>query len=255
MNLAGDHQVELNRYLNHFRAKKDGVIKEVDLALNEFREDNVQDSIFNREDVEAMMDKLKEEMRKVLDQEITNLVRVSGIYVQTVLTEAEKSQVNIKIDMNLIENNTAIENIKKFESKNVKDIEVTKTSKSMGAKLPTLSGGSEDAAKKIQELEAEVASLKQRNQDLQVDLIKLTKEKSSNVQTFSLRTEGDYAEEIHDLKTKMKEYEVMIQEMKEELNKKMNDSVQFNNLKKLMQQRNEQIKTLRERLSKYETVE
>lgn len=45
----------------------------------------------------------------------------------------------------------------------------------------------------------------------------------------------------------MKEYELMIQEMKEELNKKMNESVQFNNLKKLMQQRNEQIKTLRER--------
>lgn len=39
----------------------------------------------------------------------------------------------------------------------------------------------------------------------------------------------------------------MVQEMKEELNKKMNESVQFNNLKKLMQQRNEQIKTLRER--------
>lgn len=45
----------------------------------------------------------------------------------------------------------------------------------------------------------------------------------------------------------MKEYELMVQEMKEELNKKMNESVQFNNLKKLMQQRNEQIKTLRER--------
>lgn len=51
MNLAGEHQVELNRYLTYFRSKKDGVLKEVDQALNEFREDNVTDSIFNREDV------------------------------------------------------------------------------------------------------------------------------------------------------------------------------------------------------------
>lgn len=50
------------------------------------------------------MDKLKDEVRKVLDQEIMSLVRVSGIYVQTVLTEAEKKEANIKIDLNLIEN-------------------------------------------------------------------------------------------------------------------------------------------------------
>lgn len=104
------------------------------------------------------MDKLKDEVRKVLDQEIMSLVRVSGIYVQTVLTEAEKKEANIKIDLNLIENkypsslqaiwpensdliSTALENMKKFETKSTKDFEITgtKPSKGMGAKLPTLS--------------------------------------------------------------------------------------------------------------------
>ena len=51
MNLATEHQVELNRYLSHFRSKKDGVLKELDQILTEFRQDNVVDSIFNREDV------------------------------------------------------------------------------------------------------------------------------------------------------------------------------------------------------------
>lgn len=39
------------------------------------------------------------------------------------------------------------------------------------------------------------------------------------------------------------------------MNKKLNESSQFNNLKKMLQTKNEQIKKLRDRLGKHENVE
>ncbi len=53
----------------------------------------------------------------------------------------------------------------------------------------------------------------------------------------------------------MKSSELLIDELSSDMNKKLNESSQFNNLKKMLQTKNEQIKKLRDRLAKHENVE
>jgi len=53
----------------------------------------------------------------------------------------------------------------------------------------------------------------------------------------------------------LKSSELLIDELSSDMNKKLNESSQFNNLKKMLQTKNEQIKKLRDRLAKHENVE
>mmetsp|Transcript_207 Transcript_207/g.182 ORF Transcript_207/g.182 Transcript_207/m.182 type:complete len:134 (+) Transcript_207:427-828(+) len=131
--------------------------------------------------------------------------------------------------------------------------------KKLGAKLNPLGSGGGDSAK-VQEMQKEIDALKAKNGQLQQDLIKLNKEKSSgsgaqNSGGFSIKSENEFIEENNMLSEKLTSTQKQLEELKDDMNKKLNESVQFNNMKKMMQQKNDQIKTLRTKLSKYETVD
>lgn len=91
MDLSSDHQAELNKYLKFFHRKKEEIINELELVSDEFKEDNVLDELYNNEDVQNIVDKHSESVSTHLKNELTNLVRLSGVYLNFCLNKAEES--------------------------------------------------------------------------------------------------------------------------------------------------------------------
>jgi len=234
--LKSEHQLEINKYLNFMKLKKDKCIKEVEAAFSDMKSDVLVESIYNKEDVEEILQKFLAETTKIMETDVTNLIRSSGAYVQTALTEAEKAGLEIHVDLNFLDSNQAIENIKTLEKKPTKELD--SKPKGFGAKLATLQGGfNNDPAlnTKIQDLTKEVEGLKLRNQQLQAELVKQIKEKGGQKESmgeFSLTSESDYRNEIKQLEDKVRNKALEYDELKGDMAKKLNDSVQFQNLKK-----------------------
>ena len=62
-------------------------------------------------------------------------------------------------------------------------------------------------------------------------------------------------EELHSAKLELKTKEELIDSLKQEQEKRLNESKQFITLKKLIQTKNEQLKVIRTKLEKYEPPE
>uniref|UniRef100_A0A7S3CMM1 Leucine zipper transcription factor-like protein 1 n=1 Tax=Strombidium rassoulzadegani TaxID=1082188 RepID=A0A7S3CMM1_9SPIT len=108
-----------------------------------------------------------------------------------------------------------------------------------------------------QTLANENDSLKKQISDLQANLDKMTLERAKGsgsskqleMQIVELENKVMMLEE-----EKRQEKEANLQN-KEELNKKVNNLTQVNNMKKMIMDKNSHIKTLRDRLSKYENLD
>lgn len=90
MDLSSDHNAELNKYLNFFHRKKEEVINELELIGDEFKEDNVNEELYNSEDALKLIDKHTKAIQGHLKSEITNLIRLSGVYLNFCLNKAEE---------------------------------------------------------------------------------------------------------------------------------------------------------------------
>jgi hypothetical protein len=90
MELTADHTAELNKYLNFFHRKKDEIINELELISDEFKEDNIHEELYNAEDAQALIEKHSKSVSGHLKSEITNLIRLSGVYLNFCLNKAEE---------------------------------------------------------------------------------------------------------------------------------------------------------------------
>lgn len=140
-----------------------------------------------------------------------------------------------------------------------------------GARLPTLQSGFNNDPSLVQELrekKEELATLRDRLTRLQSQLTAVMSEKEelseraahlAHSQSQLMVEEESQAkvmtEELYQTKLALETKEGLLAQLKAEQEKRLNESKQFQSLKKLIQTKNEQIKELRGRLEKYEPLE
>lgn len=79
-------------------------------------------------------------MESTVRQELERFYRMSGIYIQMLMYEAEQQNTTLRADINYVENYKALEEIKDFESLSIKetgDFSLKKKA-NVGSKLPSL---------------------------------------------------------------------------------------------------------------------
>ncbi|KAL4470089.1 hypothetical protein ABPG72_008748 [Tetrahymena utriculariae] len=244
--LQNNQVKELKQYLAFFNQKKEESFKELNLDFKDFVSDNVQDStIYNKDDVLNLINKWNEQVKKTLSNDISNMSRMSAIYLQYLF---QQTGVEFSLNLNLLEDIKMMESMKKVENTDTTFLassEVKNPLKAVQGKLPSLfeSQKTDQNLLKIEQLENELSQLRQENEKLK-----------ENVKASSQGKIGtDY--EISELSEKFEKLQTEHKFLQEDSQKKLNESAQFNNLKKMIQQKNEQIKEFKDRLSKYEKVE
>mmetsp|Transcript_207 Transcript_207/g.183 ORF Transcript_207/g.183 Transcript_207/m.183 type:complete len:82 (+) Transcript_207:70-315(+) len=76
---------EHNKFLHYINGKKSTIFKEAEMTYDEFKTDNVPDQIYNKEDVDELMEKFYNELKKTFTEEIGHLVDSAGAYVKNAL--------------------------------------------------------------------------------------------------------------------------------------------------------------------------
>jgi hypothetical protein len=113
----------------------------VKLAIEDTKDECLQQSaIFTKQDLEKVFERMQSEMETTVRQELEMFYRMSGVFIQMLMYEAEQQNTILRADVNYMENYKALEEIKDFESLSLKatgDFSLKKKA-NVGSKLPTL---------------------------------------------------------------------------------------------------------------------
>ncbi|KRX08149.1 hypothetical protein PPERSA_01694 [Pseudocohnilembus persalinus] len=243
------HIQELQKLLGFFRNKRQETVEDIEPALKEFISDNISDEtlMYNKDDVLNLLQKFALSQKTAFEQDLAKTARMGGVYVKLLMLEAQKSDITFQANTDLIEDIRLIDIMKQIEigegfkvenlEEKLKNANLHKrgSNKLQSMQSQKLQEGDQDLQKKIQELENEIKSLKS-GQDKQTNL-------------FGNDEKNQLLNEIEDLKQKIHDMESEYEGVKSDLDKKLNESTQVNNLKKMMQQKNKQLKELKEELA------
>eukprot|EP00347_Sterkiella_histriomuscorum_P009298 403341739 len=271
INFQPDHQELLKKYLGFFNLKKESCNKQIQLAIDDVEEDCLKSAIFTKSDMESTFERLRQEMQQTVRQELEMFYRMSGVFIQMMMHDAEQQNSTLRADVNYMENYKALEDIKDFENLELNKVFSLQKKSTITSKLPTLGSAmyqDPNMQSELQNLRTENDNLKKMIQVLQSKLTQSLSQKSevnSQIDGSKLQSDQiviDLQARLHQIeseKLQVKEQaENMRQELfnvKDELKKKVNQLTQVTNMKKMIQDKNTKIKQLRERLGKYEGVD
>lgn len=239
MELSDDHKAELQKFINFFNRKRDEVVVEMELITDEFRDDNVEDGeLYNGDDVAKLFDNLKKSVKAHAHGEITNILRLAGVYVKYCLSFAQDSGTSVEINMNLIEDSKMKEEIGDIEKGTFHK------QNTIGAiKLPSVAIGNE-LQEKIDKLEAKLKKSQDRIYNLESELLDSRRDAQSNNAGLDSNSVGNTRE----LENRISELEAILED-------KITNTPQVQNLKKMLQAKNDAVKEYKARLSKYEKLD
>jgi hypothetical protein len=84
--LKPEHQNELQKYLQFFKLKRDESLREATIAVDQCKESTLRDEVYAKQDVEAAINALGDEMKRTLESELQNIIRMSGVYISSLMT-------------------------------------------------------------------------------------------------------------------------------------------------------------------------
>eukprot|EP00826_Nyctotherus_ovalis_P062251 TRINITY_DN8975_c0_g1_i8.p3 TRINITY_DN8975_c0_g1~~TRINITY_DN8975_c0_g1_i8.p3 ORF type:complete len:143 (+),score=68.00 TRINITY_DN8975_c0_g1_i8:509-937(+) len=133
----------------------------------------------------------------------------------------------------------------------------TKSKAGMGmARLPTLQGGYNNDPRvlaELEELKQENDVLREKIKKLEGKVVEIARSKGE-VEGLREEEEKAGAESMGSMRARLAQREEEVDKLKKEIEERISQSAQVVSMKKIIQQKNEQINGLKERLQKYEKV-
>ena len=71
--------------------------------------------LFSKQEMEQVLNDMENEMRTTFTDELEVFYRMSGVFIQNVMFDAEKQNSTIRADVNFMENYRALSDMKDFE--------------------------------------------------------------------------------------------------------------------------------------------
>jgi leucine zipper transcription factor-like protein 1 len=274
--LTSSHKSQLSEYLKFFRAKNEEQLKELALLFDETKEMRLLEEMYSQDDVIHILESLRNLMRTNLSEEFQKFGHQSALFLQQIFLQAEGHGVSLQLDTHTLDDQIKLAGIEKLDLESrsgrleeptnkaklaaisgaadvklvTKVKELEESNKSVLIRLEKVREQAQKAEKEIIELKDENAELARENSELKRDM-KLMKDGNQ----FTVQEEIEKLREmINQLKNEMelkdKSYQEELKRSELSLLAKVNQSTQFQELKKLLLTRNQQLKELREQLKK-----
>lgn len=314
--VSEDHELQVQSFLRFAKMKRGQHVREVLQEVKEVKEFKLDESVYPKPDVEDILDNLCVTLEDVIEKEFTNEAYCSALLLRLLFIQAEGSGLELSVDTNALENEMLlgeIENSEKAALSKPASAFVKKASK-----LQKVTGGSGTDPRIIRErddLKEEVATLKERFNQLQAQNTVILREKTAlqeqldgtkgslkDTQTKLEETSSDREAVLQKKELEMKKLEeeltgklkalevsqaelqassssevaaveksaakakkqlaaiqdelrvkaLELEKAEQQVNEKLNDSKQFQQMKKMMQAKSQQVVQLRKRLACYE---
>lgn len=259
-------------YLRHVRHKRNQCLKSIDASFKDVEESRLEESTFTRDEVQQILSGLCGVIKADVQSELIASAHTNALLLRQLFNEGEKWKMNLQVDISEMENRDLLEKIVRFEEKAFeKEANPMLTPKPSQLLVPlNTAGGDKLLQMEIQRLEEDKKKLAERVHMLEAKVTSTLKERddlkakaeigASNKQDPSCSEQLEkQAEQRGILEDKLKlttsdlqKVTLELQNTKEELGKSFGDSHQYQNMKKMLNTKNEQIKELRTKLKKYE---
>lgn len=288
------HQAQVVNYMRFSRYQRGQRLRAVEMCFEELKSSRLDETTYTIDEVTEMLDGLLSVVRGEVEGELDNTAYTNVLLLRQMFQQAEKWHLKLQADISELENRELIETIADFEEREfagtTRDTDFNSVLRKMKLAPINESGGAALLHMKIEELEKENLKLSEQRIQLEKQVKSLggsvaVSAAASSVAGGSNQNDG----EVNDLRKKLASLEsdldststkrssanssnsmekdlvstkhelLRIKEMLEmaekELEKKVSQTNPFKNLKQMLVKKNDQLKELRKRLSKYEKVD
>lgn len=286
------HQAQVVNYMRFSRYQRGQRLRAVEMCFEELKSSRLDETTYTIDEVTEMLDGLLSVVRGEVEGELDNTAYTNVLLLRQMFQQAEKWHLKLQADISELENRELIETIADFEEREfagtTRDTDFNSVLRKMKLAPINESGGAALLHMKIEELEKENLKLSEQRIQLEKQVKSLggsvaVSAAASSVAGGSNQNDG----EVNDLRKKLASLETdldstkrssanssnsmekdlvstkhellkikeMLEMAEKELEKKVSQTNPFKNLKQMLVKKNDQLKELRKRLSKYEKVD
>ncbi|XP_071184951.1 leucine zipper transcription factor-like protein 1 isoform X3 [Salvelinus alpinus] len=283
------HQNEAINYMRFARSKRAIRLKTIDSCFEDLKDSRLVDETFTVDEVRDMLDGLQLVVRGEVETELINTAHTNVLLLRQLFSQAEKFYLRLQTDISELENRELLEQVAEFERTEFKNQNKTNQEISRPKLSPLNEGGvSELLNKEISRLQEEKDKLKGRLRTLETQAMGALDEKTkaeralkdlqkvqgeqkeiTSLEDTMAALQEDYQKslsvnaasqrDLQDNLVSAKHDLLRVQEQlalaEKELDRKFQQTSAYRNMKEILTKKNEQIKDIRKRLSKYESDE
>ncbi|XP_074842195.1 leucine zipper transcription factor-like protein 1 [Carettochelys insculpta] len=291
LGLNDHHQNEVINYMRFARSKRGLRLKTVDSCFQDLKDSRLVEETFTIDEVTEMLDGLQAVVHSEVESELINTAYTNVLLLRQLFSEAEKWYLKLQTDISELENRELLEQVAEFEKAELTSSNKKPSSELIKPKLAPLNEGvSELLNKEISKLQEENEKLKTRLKTIETQATCALDEKSKlekslkDLQMIQGDQKTNITQDISELENTVSalkcQFEKALNESttnqkfleenlvttkhdllkvqdqlsiaEKELEKKFQQTAAYRNMKEILTKKNDQIKDLRRRLSKYE---
>jgi len=241
------HEEIIRHYVRFSREQKTVGLRSFRAAATDFKNQRLSDeSMMTVNEVNDFLDEFIEILEKEFEQELTHQYRVNALLIKQLFQQAEQWFLKLNPNFDQLENRRLIDLIRDYEQHELN----TKKSK----ENKTIMDPINDTKSTIL-LKSEIQKLQQLNDQLKNRLLKYEKNDDYINQQLEETTrlyntkEASLNQTLSKNEKRLNEIQQELLLTENELEKKFNQTNTYMNMKRIIEQKNQQIKELRQQLS------
>jgi len=233
--LSDENQDQIRKYLKFFRQKKDGILRSIQREINDLESERLNEEVFTREDVLDLVEFFSSAVKSQIAGDVGSIVNMGALALSQLLDSSQDKGVELLLETHALENQALLEAVEAMSLE-----PVPRATKRGPGTLTSF----KDEAKAIRD---EQHRIEETNKRLQAEVTMLRDRLKLVDKQYSSLSESKQRDEMSS-----RDLERALEEAKEENAKRISDTTQFQQMRKLMQSQSAKIRDLRKRLQKYE---
>ena len=262
------HESIIRHYVRFSREQKEVGLRSLRSAADEFKNQRLSDeAMMTVNEVNEFLDEFIDVLEKEFEQELTHQYRVNALLIKQLFQQAEQWFLKLNPNFDQLENRRLIDLIRDYEqqqlnrSKWSKTSEKSKWSESTVDLVHSASSPSDTLMDPINDtkstilLKTEIQRLQQWNNQLRERLSQYAKDDEllhhqleETARLFNAK-EGGYSQQLQSNEQRLKDIQQALALAENELEKKFNQTNTYITMKKIIEQKNQQIRQLRQQLT------
>jgi len=238
--LTNESKGILEAYLNWSKLRHDKFSRDLEFEAKSFRDDSLLQQTYSQTEVATLLDNQFRLIQHSLEKNDQFIRSSSAELCRNILTEADKHRLHLHLNaVECLQNATAVSAMEQHESR------LMGGPKGKLAPLTTVETGGE-AGKQLAEANDVIRHLNEKLRRITEEYTKVMNEKSAQTQKV-LQAQDDVKGTAETAQLRLQ-----LEMAQKDLHAKVNATPQFIQLKKLLDQKNTQVKSLRERLANFD---
>ncbi|DBA02214.1 TPA: hypothetical protein N0F65_007624 [Lagenidium giganteum] len=237
MSVCEHHQEEISKFLKFFRARLKNHLENVEADFDDTRSDRLSsDDVYSQKDVKDVIDSLCHAVKANIRSELQDTINMMALLLRQIFTEAETKKLMLELDIGHVEDRDLLDRVERLGV-----AEWVELDRPVGASIGALKPSKKSPTKDAAQLRAEQ---QQHDEEIRAAMVTQQREKDE-----------EHAKEMRRLQRKLDAANDTIQEMERNLKDAqlhISQTKQFLSMKKLVAQKNDQLRYLRERLQRHE---